>query len=210
MDFYWMVPSWTNECFKWFCKLLYLNALNTRLQVLKKHEVNVTNKLNIWVLLFPDLVCKEYCRKKCPPTTRIQRPAVAVALSSGIFLSFFFLVVSICFAGRFAVDGQRSCSHRVSCWLEGLVSIRGVKYRPVRHPDRADSHSCRAEEFLPAVKGVFQWKQACHQGGAELAVSATGRHSRYRLPLPFTSPAKSGSLVKSAMPPWSALPLLFS
>lgn len=132
-----------------------------------------------------------------------------VTLSCEIFF-FLSLVVSICFAGRFAVDGQRSCSHRVSCWLEGLVSIRGAEYRPVCHPDGADSHSCRAVEFLPAVKGGSQWKQACHQGGPERAVSATGRHSRYRLPLLFKSPAKSGSLVKSTVPPRLPLPLSFS
>lgn len=157
MDYYWMVPSCTNECFKWFCKLLHLNALNTRLQVLKNvcQQVNVINKLNIRGLLFPVLVRKEYCRKNDPPPS-LQNSAPGRHCRTFIWDFSFFLVVSICFAGRFAVDGQRSCSHRVSCWLEGLVSIRGVKYRPVRHPDGADSHSCRAEEFLPAVKGVFQ------------------------------------------------------
>lgn len=120
-------------------------------------EMEVCCTLLLWC-------AKDVAEKNDPHLTRIQneyallfsRPAVTVALFHPRFFSFFFGgFVSICFAGRFAVDGQRSCSQRVNCWLEGFVSIRGVKYRPTRHPDGADSHSGRAVEFLPAVKGLF-------------------------------------------------------
>lgn len=146
---------------------MHVNSLNTLLQLQNTCVSKCKSEVNWqWRSVVP-CCCgvQRMLPKKMTPISpqfrmnmrffSLGRPSLSHSFIQDFFLSFFGGVVSICFAGRFAVDGQRSCSQRVSCWLEGLVSIRGVKYRPVRHPDGADSHSGRAEEFLPAVKGLF-------------------------------------------------------
>ena len=56
---------------------------------------------------------------------------------------------------RLEVDWQRSCSLRVSGSLEGACFYQGWNTLPVHHPDRADNHSAKPEEFLPTIKGLF-------------------------------------------------------
>lgn len=44
--------------------------------------------------------------------------------------------------------------------------LSGVKYPPVYHPVRADSHSAKPEASLQTITGLFsQGTKACHQGG---------------------------------------------
>lgn len=212
------------ECFEQFCKLLHARQLTKHAAAAAKHtcqQVQVRGELEMEVCCTLLLWCaKDVAEKNDPHLTATQneyvllfsRPAVTVALFHPRFFSFFFWggLFPSALRGGLRLTGRGPAPRELAAGWRGLFLSGGVKYRPVRHPDGADSHSGRAEEFLPAVKGLFHWRQACHQGGAELAVSATGRHSRYHLPLPFKSPAKSGSLVKSATPPWSPLPLPFS
>lgn len=128
--------------------------------------------------------------------------------------SVFFCLFPSVLRGGSKLTGRGPAPRELAASWRGACFYQEVKYRPVRHPDRADSHSAKPEEFLPTIKGLFfHWRQACHRGGAAPAAGRTGRHSRYHLPLLCKIPAKSRALVESTHTftpshPFSLLPPL--